>query len=312
MISLQNLTKRYGDQTAVDDLTLEVQAGRVTGFLGPNGAGKSTTMRMITGLDRPDSGAALVNGRPYASLAAPLRVVGAALDARAAHPGRTAVAHLRGMARSNGIPTSRAAAVLERVGLADVQGKRVGEFSLGMGQRLAIAAALLGDPAVLLLDEPVNGLDPDGVRWIRQLMRGLADEGRTVLVSSHLMSEMEDTADHLIVIGRGKLIIDAPMQEVIATSTSNAIRVRSPEAAVLRRHLDQAGMRVTDADDALLVTGGSLDEIGELAFRNGVRIYELASRLATLEDAYMELTASSVVYGTSNAAQQSSTPATQS
>ncbi len=312
MISLQNLTKRYGDQTVVDDLTLEIQAGLVTGFLGPNGAGKSTTMRMIMGLDRPDAGAALVDGRPYASLAAPLRTVGAALDARSAHPGRSAIAHLRGMARSNGIPSSRAAEVLERVGLADVQRKRVGEFSLGMSQRLAIAAALLGDPTVLLLDEPINGLDPDGVRWIRQLMRGLADEGRTVLVSSHLMSEMEDTADHLIVIGRGKLIIDAPMQEVIASSTSNAIRVRSPEAAALRLHLDQAGMHVADADDALLVTGGSLDDIGELAFQKGLRIYELSSRLATLEDAYLELTASSVVYGTSNAASHSATPTTQS
>ncbi|RKN10241.1 ABC transporter ATP-binding protein [Streptomyces radicis] len=298
MIVLDGLTKRYGEKAAVADLTLEIEPGRVTGFLGPNGAGKSTTMRLITGLDAPTSGSALIGGRPYAALRHPLREVGALLEARSAHPGRTARSHLLGIARSDGIPARRVDAVLELVGLTSVARKRVGSFSLGMRQRLGIAAALLGDPGVLLLDEPVNGLDPDGVRWIRELIRSLAAEGRTVLLSSHLMSEMQDTADHLVVIGRGRLIADAPIGEVLGGSSRNAVLVRSPKASELRERLTHAGMTVeSPGEGEILVTGGSLDDIGELAFRHGVPLYELSARRATLEQAYMELTAASVEYG---------------
>lgn len=296
MITIQGLTKRYGTRTAVEDVSMEIRPGRVTGFLGPNGAGKSTTMRMIVGLDRPDFGVALIEGKPYQALRNPLRHVGAALDSRAAHPGRSAYHHLMGMARSNGIPTGRVTEVLDDVGLSDVSRQRVGTFSLGMSQRLGIAAALLGDPHVLLLDEPINGLDPDGVRWVRQLLRGLAEEGRTVFVSSHLMSEMEDTADHLVVIGRGRLLADAPMAHVINASSMNAVTVRSPQAQTLRDRLTEAGMQATETGDGLVVTGGSMDEISELAFQHHIRLSELSPRLASLEEAYMELTASSVQY----------------
>ncbi|MGW0394919.1 ABC transporter ATP-binding protein [Streptomyces sp. NPDC003042] len=302
MITLDRLTKRYGDKTAVSDLSFEINPGKVTGFLGPNGAGKSTTMRMIVGLDAPTTGRALIGGKPYGSLRHPLREVGALLDARAGHPGRSAHHHLLGMARSNGIPASRVAQVLETVGLTEVAKKRIGSFSLGMGQRLGIAAALLGDPKVLLFDEPVNGLDPDGVRWVRELMRSLAAEGRTVFVSSHLMSEMQETADHLVVIGRGKVIVDAPIEEVIAGSSLNAVKVRTTQPDVLRRELVRSGMSVEQgggtAPGELIVVGGSLEQIGDVAFSNQVPVHELSLRKASLEQAYMELTASSVEYTT--------------
>ncbi|SCL43994.1 ABC-2 type transport system ATP-binding protein [Micromonospora citrea] len=301
MITLRGLTKRFGAATAVDNLTLDVVPGRVTGFIGPNGAGKSTTMRMIVGLDRPTAGEALVDGRRYATLRHPLREVGALLDAKAVHPGRSARNHLLAMARSNGIPTRRVDEVLDTVGLANVAGKRAGTYSLGMGQRLGIAGALLGDPGVLMFDEPVNGLDPDGVRWVRELMRALAAEGRTVFVSSHLMSEMQLTADQLVVVGRGRLIADAPITEVIAGSSSTAVLVRSPRPAglaELRRRLVAAGRAVEQEDDgALLVTGASVEQVGDLAHEIGVRLHELSVREASLEQAYMELTAGDVEYG---------------
>ncbi|GGU93063.1 ABC transporter ATP-binding protein [Actinomadura cremea] len=300
MITLDRLTKRYGGRTAVSDLSFEIRPGKVTGFLGPNGAGKSTTMRMIVGLDAPTSGRALVAGRRYAELRHPMREVGALLDARAGHPGRSAHQHLLGLARSNGIPASRVGEVMEIVGLGEVAGKRIGSFSLGMGQRLGIAGALLGDPKVLLFDEPVNGLDPDGVRWVRELMRSLAAEGRTIFVSSHLMSEMQDTADHLLVIGRGRIIADAPIEDVIAGSSLNAVRVRTSEPDVLRRELVRAGMSVEPAGEELIVVGGTMERIGDLAFEHRVRVHELSMRKASLEQAYMELTAASVEYGSQN------------
>ncbi|MGW4467772.1 ABC transporter ATP-binding protein [Micromonospora sp. NPDC004704] len=300
MITLTGLTKRFGDSTAVDHLTLDIAPGRVTGFLGPNGAGKSTTMRMILGLDRPTAGTALVGGRPYASLRHPLRHVGALLDAKAVHPGRTARAHLLAMAHSNGIPARRVDEVLATVGLTGVAGKRAGTFSLGMGQRLGIAGALLGDPGVLMFDEPVNGLDPDGVRWIRQLMRSLAAEGRTVFVSSHLMSEMQLTADQLVVIGRGRLIVDAPIAEVIAGSSRTVVRVRSPQPAglaALRDRLAAPTVTVEPGDAGeLLISGADVALVGDLAHELGVRLHELSTREASLEQAYLELTADSLEY----------------
>jgi ABC-2 type transport system ATP-binding protein len=302
VISLRGLTKRYGAKTVVDDLTLDVLPGRVTGFLGPNGAGKSTTMRMVLGLDRPTSGSALVGGRPYAALRHPLREVGALLDARAVHPGLTARTHLTALARSNGLPVSRVAEVLETVGLTEVADRRTGSFSLGMGQRLGIAAALLGDPAVLLFDEPVNGLDPDGVRWVRRLMRSLAAEGRTVFVSSHLMSEMQATADQLVVLGRGRLIADAPVAEVVAAGSGHAVRVRSPQASLLGGRLAAEGALVEQGTaDELLVTGLSAEHIGGLAHREGVVLHELSPRPVSLEEAYLELTASSIEYSAATA-----------
>ncbi|MEU3896541.1 ABC transporter ATP-binding protein [Streptomyces sp. NPDC045251] len=314
MITSDRLTKRYGGKAAVSDLSFTVAPGKVTGFLGPNGAGKSTTMRMIVGLDTPTSGRVLVGGKRYGELRRPLRVVGALLDARACHPGRSARRHLLGLARSNGIPASRVGEVLETVGLTEVAGKRVGSYSLGMGQRLGIAAALLGDPEVLLFDEPVNGLDPDGVRWARELMRSLAAQGRTVLVSSHLMSEMQETADHLLVIGRGRILADAPMEEVIAGSSLNAARVRTPEADALERELRRHGLRVDrGADlepDELIVVGATLREIGDLAFAHRVPVHELGMRRASLEQAYMELTADSVEYGSPALSQILQTPDT--
>ncbi|MFG1625412.1 ABC transporter ATP-binding protein [Kribbella sp. NPDC049227] len=300
MITLEGLTKRYGDTRAVDSLDLTVSPGRVTGFLGPNGAGKSTTMRMILGLDAPTEGTALVDGRPYADWPAPLTKVGALLDAKALHPRRSARNHLIAMARSNGLPVSRVDEVLSVVGLDSVTGKRAGEFSLGMGQRLGIAGALLGDPEVLMFDEPVNGLDPDGVRWVRGLMRSLAAEGRTVFVSSHLMSEMQLTADQLVVIGRGRLIADAPVADVIARSSRTTVAVRVPDRAhlaVLRDRLITEAERVESADGQLIVTGVPAERVGDLAYELGVRLHELQTQRASLEEAYMELTADSVQYG---------------
>lgn len=318
MIALRGLTKRYGDRTAVDGLSLEVAAGKVTGFLGPNGAGKSTTMRMVVGLDRPSAGAALVGGRRYAEFRHPLREVGALLEAKAVHPGRSARRHLLAMARSNGIAAGRVDEVLGLVGLEGVAGKRAGSFSLGMGQRLGIAGALLGDPGVLLFDEPVNGLDPDGVLWVRRLMRSLAAEGRTVFVSSHLMSEMQLTADRLVVIGRGRLIADAPVAEVIAASSRNAVRVRSPRAAELAARVEaeavpsggvpsegvgRRGVEVVRVSaQELVVTGLPVDRVGWLAFEAGVPLLELSEEKASLEEAYMELTGTSVEYGAGAAA----------
>ncbi|MEO3747232.1 ATP-binding cassette domain-containing protein [Plantactinospora sp. B5E13] len=300
MITTTALTKRFGRTTAVDALTLEITPGRVTGFLGPNGAGKSTTMRMILGLDRPDGGTALVEGRPYAALRHPLRVVGALLDSRAVHPGRSARAHLTAMARSNGIPTERVDEVLATVGLTEVAGRRAGSFSLGMSQRLGIAGALLGDPGVLIFDEPVNGLDPDGVRWIRELMRSLAAQGRTVFVSSHLMSEVQLTADQLVVIGRGRLITDAPIADVISASSLTAVRVRLPEPAALgrlRERLVARRLAVEPAgEDELVVTGATVAEVGDLAHELGVRLHGLSTREASLEQAYLELTDNSLQF----------------
>ncbi|MFG2001460.1 ABC transporter ATP-binding protein [Spirillospora sp. NPDC048911] len=300
MITLRGLTKRYGDKVAVDGLTLEIAPGKVTGFLGPNGAGKSTTMRMILGLDRPTAGEALIGGRPYAALPRPLARVGALLDAKAVHPGRPARAHLVAMARSNGIPVRRVDEVLEIVGLAAVARRRAGSFSLGMGQRLGIAGALLGDPQVLMFDEPVNGLDPDGVLWVRTLMRSLAAEGRTVFVSSHLMSEMQLTADRLVVIGKGRLLADAPVAEVIAASSRNAVRIRTPRSGELAARLaaEPAPLRVTrPAEDELVVAGAPIERIGMICHEIGVPLYELSPQEASLEEAYMELTGASVEYG---------------
>jgi ABC-2 type transport system ATP-binding protein len=297
LIEVRGLTKRYGDTVAVDDVTFEVRPGIVTGFLGPNGAGKSTTMRMIIGLDRPTAGRALVNGRPYATLGQPLRHVGALLEAGNLHPGRSARNHLRVAARSNGIPMSRVDEVLEEVGLAKVARRRVRSYSLGMRQRLGIAAALLGDPAVLLFDEPVNGLDADGVRWVRHLARDLAAEGRTVLVSSHLMSEMQQTADHLLVIGRGRLIADASTSDVLARSGAHTVRVRTAEPDALERSLQRFGGDLERLDDgALLVTGVSAQDIGEAARDAAIALRELTEISSSLEQAYLELTASSLEY----------------
>ncbi|MET8993428.1 ATP-binding cassette domain-containing protein [Nonomuraea wenchangensis] len=298
MIRLTGLSKRYGDRLALDDLTLDVRPGAVTGFLGPNGAGKSTTMRLILGLDRPTAGAALIGGVPYRRIRNPLRTVGALLDARALHPARTGHAHLVALARSNGIPRRRVGEVLEAVGLAGAAHRRAGALSLGMSQRLGIAAALLGDPGVLLFDEPVNGLDPDGVRWVRGLMRSLAAEGRTVFVSSHLMSEMQLTADHLVVIGKGRLIADAPLAEVIAGSSLTAVVVRTPHARELAARLRAAGIEVTrPGENELVATGTPVERVGDLAHEAGVRLHGLRVREASLEQAYHELTEGDVEYG---------------
>jgi ABC-2 type transport system ATP-binding protein len=291
MIETDGLTKRYGARTAVDRLTIRVRPGVVTGFLGPNGAGKSTTLRLVVGLDRPTAGHATVGGRPYASLAAPLREVGTLLDADALHPGRTAAGHLRWLARSNGLPGRRVDEVLGLVGLAAVAGRRTGAFSLGMRQRLGLAAALLGDPGVLVLDEPVNGLDPEGVRSIRTLLRGLAAEGRTVLLSSHLMSEMELTADHLLVIGRGRLLADTSMGELLARHSAASTLVRTGRPDRLRELLAGAGARVEPTDRGLLVSGPDAAAIGELAARAGIALHELSPRRSSLEEVYLRMTA---------------------
>jgi len=297
MIEAHGLTKRYGDKLAVDDLSFTVRPGVVTGFLGPNGAGKSTTMRMILGLDTPTRGSVTVNGRPYRDHAAPLREVGALLDARSVHPARSARNHLLALAQTSGIPRSRVDEVIEAVGLASVARKRAGGFSLGMGQRLGIAAALLGDPRTVILDEPVNGLDTEGIRWIRSLLQGLATEGRTVFVSSHLMSEMAMTAQHLIVIGRGRLIADAGTEELIARAAPGVVRVRStdPEAlAALLRSRDVAVSR--DGDGALAVAGLSTDEVGRAAGAAGITLLELTAQQASLEEAFVDMTRDAVEF----------------
>jgi ABC-2 type transport system ATP-binding protein len=299
MITAAGLTKRFGAKTAVDDLHFTVHPGRVTGFLGPNGAGKSTTMRMIVGLDRPTSGSVTVNGRRFAEHRAPLHEVGALLDAKAVHTGRTAENHLLAMAATHGIGRRRVREVIELTGLEAVARKRVGGFSLGMGQRLGIAAALLGDPATLLLDEPVNGLDPEGVLWVRRLVRHLAGEGRTVFLSSHLMSEMAMTADHLIVVGRGRIITDAPVTEVIANGTSPRVQVRSPQASRLADLLAGPGVTVVRSEAGLLeVTGVDASGIGDLAAAHTLPIHELTPKSASLEEAYMALTADAVEFRT--------------
>jgi ABC-2 type transport system ATP-binding protein len=303
MIEAQDLTKRYGDKLAVDHLSFTVEPGRVTGFLGPNGAGKSTTMRLILALDHPHSGTATINGQRYVDLAQPLRMVGALLEARAMHPGRSAYNHLLFLAQTQGLPRSRVDQVLGLVGLTEAAHKRTGAYSLGMSQRVGIAAALLGDPQVLILDEPVNGLDPEGILWIRNLMKQLASEGRTVFVSSHLMNEMAVTADHLIVIGRGKLIADCSTQQFIERSSDKYVLVRSPEAARLTDLLAEAGAKAGPLEEAgvppgaLRVAGVDAAQVGEIASAGGVVLHELTPRLASLEEAYMELTADSLEYG---------------
>jgi len=292
MIDVEHLSKRYGDTLAVDDLSFQIQPGLVTGFLGPNGAGKSTTMRMIVGLDKPSSGSVTVNGRPYRDLHAPLREVGTMLEARAIHTGRSAYHHLLAMAQTHRIPKSRVNEVIALVGLERVARKRAGGFSLGMGQRLGIASALLGDPPVLILDEPANGLDPEGILWIRNLLKGLAREGRTVFLSSHLMSEMALTADHLVVIGRGRLIADASVASVVEQASMNAaVVVRCDAGDALRRAVAGPAVDVRALDDgAFEVHGLSAREIGEAALRAGVALHELTPQQATLEDAFMALT----------------------
>jgi ABC-2 type transport system ATP-binding protein len=314
MIEARDLTKSFGGKVAVDHLTFSVAPGRVTGFLGPNGAGKSTTMRLILSLDRPDSGSATINGRPYSELPSPLRTVGALLEAKSVHGGRSARNHLLFLAQTQNIPASRVDEMLALVGLSDVAQKRAGGFSLGMSQRLGVAAALLGDPEVLLLDEPVNGLDPEGVLWIRNLMKQLASQGKTVLVSSHLMNEMAVTADHLIVIGRGRLIADAATDELIARAAGQSVRVRTPDPGKLTDLIIADGGQVTPARAAsdlagtqspaggtaavtLTVTGLPAARIGEVAASGSVVLHELTPLLGTLEDAFLELTSDSLEFG---------------
>jgi ABC-2 type transport system ATP-binding protein len=297
MIKLESVSKRYGGRLAVDDLSFEVQPGRVTGFLGPNGAGKSTTMRMIVGLDAPSAGRALVNGKPYAAHDAPLAQVGCVLEARGVHPGRTAAAHLRALAATHGIGRARVDAVLDMVGLREVASRRAGGFSLGMSQRLGLAGALLADPSVLLLDEPVNGLDPEGARWLRGLLRGFAAEGGTVFVSSHLMSEMAATADHLIVVGRGRLIADVPVAELARRATRHAVRVRSPDADRLRGLLHGPGIAVTAVEAGVLeVEGIAVEALGDLVREHGLTVYEMTPRPGSLEEAFLALTHDAVEF----------------
>ncbi|THG29517.1 ABC transporter ATP-binding protein [Naasia lichenicola] len=297
MIEVQGLTKRYGDKTAVDGISFTAEPGVVTGFLGPNGAGKSTTMRMIVGLDRPTAGSATVNGKRYADHSAPLHEVGALLDAKAVHPGRSALGHLLAMGATHGIGRTRVDEVIAITGLESVAKKRVRGFSLGMGQRLGIAAALLGDPATLILDEPVNGLDPEGVIWVRTLARQLAAEGRTVFLSSHLMSEMAQTADHIIVLGRGRVIADSSVGEIIALSSGTAVRVRTPDADRFASLIAAPGVTITRSEsDLLVVNGVPAPRLGELASSNGVILHELTPAAGTLEDAYLTLTQDEVEY----------------
>jgi len=327
MIEVRGLVKQYGAKIAVNDLSFDVEPGHVTGFLGPNGAGKTTTMRLILGLDYPDAGTSMVHGKRYAGLAYPMREVGALIDAKAVHGGRSAYNHLLCLAQTNNLPKRRVGEVLELVGLTDVARKRTRGFSLGMSQRLGIAGTLLGDPAVLMFDEPVNGLDPEGILWIRNLMKALAAEGRTVFVSSHLMSEMENTADHLIVIGRGSLLADCTMEEFIARSSGQTVRVRTPQPDLLAKAVSEAipeatragaatattagvatvgaatagaatarPTATTEADGSLTVHGLTAAQVGDLAFDHGVRLHELTVVRASLEAAFMELTADSVEY----------------
>jgi len=301
MIQVDNLTKRYGKKTAVDNLTFTVQPGMVTGFLGPNGSGKSTTMRLILGLHAPTNGSATVNGRRYAAHRAPLHEVGVLLEARAVHPGRSAYDHLLAQAQTEGIPRARVNELVEFVGLQDVAKKRVGQFSLGMGQRLGIASALLGDPATLILDEPINGLDPDGIHWMRGLLRTLAAEGRTVFLSSHLMSEMALTADHLIIIGRGRLIRDISVDDFVSESSKQIVRVRSLQADQLRGLVvAQRGSVTTDEPDLLSVEGLAAEQIGRIAAVNGIVLAELTPLTASLEEAFMDLTHDEVEYRNSS------------
>jgi ABC-2 type transport system ATP-binding protein len=298
MIEAAGLTKRYGKTLAVNNLSFSVAGGEVTGFLGPNGAGKSTTMRMILGLDNPTAGQVRIGGKLYRELKEPLRTVGALLDAKWVHPNRSARAHLLWMAKSNRIPVSRVDEVLEIVGLTSVAGKRAGGFSLGMSQRLGIAAALLGDPEVLLFDEPVNGLDPEGILWIRKFMHRLADDGRTVFVSSHLLSEMALTASRLIVIGKGELISQSSTEDFVARAAENTVKVRSPQLLELRTVLTQASAQVTDADRSLIVSGMDSDKIGEIAAANRIVLHELSPQTGSLEQAFMQITGDSVEYHT--------------
>jgi ABC-2 type transport system ATP-binding protein len=295
VIEIDGLTKEYRSRVAVDDLTVTIEPGRVTGFLGPNGSGKTTTMRCILGLTRPTTGTATVLGRPYRELARPMRRVGALIDPRARHAGRTAHAHLLALAQSNDLPRQRVDEMIELVGLESVVHERVRGFSLGMGQRLGLAAALLGDPDVLVLDEPVNGLDPEGIRWVRDLLRDLAAEGRTVMVSSHLMSEMEETADHLVVLGQGRLLADLPMADLLGRHA--AVRVRSPQASLLARALERAGARIDILDDgALWIEGMDIVGVGDVAFLSGLRVHELTEITESLEDAYLALTQDDVEF----------------
>ena len=296
MIEVRQLSKAFGPTKAVDDLSFTVRPGSVTGFLGPNGAGKSTTMRMILGLDNPTSGTALIDGQSYSSLTRPLRKVGALLDANWVHPNRSARSHLRWMAASNGIPAGRVGEVLDTVGLTAVAGKSVGKYSLGMKQRLGLAGALLGDPSVLLFDEPVNGLDPEGIQWIRTFMKSLAGAGRTVLVSSHLLSEMALTADHLIVIGKGRLIADESTADFIARTTESTVRVRSPQLDRLAGFLADRGVAASAQDGTLLVHDQPIERVGDLAAEAGVVLHELAGVTGSLETAFLQLTGDSVEY----------------
>ncbi|MEU1303995.1 ABC transporter ATP-binding protein [Streptomyces shenzhenensis] len=297
MIELEGLTKRYSDKIAVQDLTFTVRPGIVTGFLGPNGAGKSTTMRMILGLDHPTGGDVRIDGKHYDQLKDPLTYIGALLDAKAVHGGRSAYNHLLCLAQSNGIAARRVNEVLDTVGLTAVARKKAKGFSLGMGQRLGIAAALLGDPRILMFDEPVNGLDPEGIHWIRNLMKSLAEQGRTVFVSSHLMSEMALTADHLVVIGQGRLLADTSMAGFIRENSRSYVRIRTPQRERLFDVLHEAGIAVAQADgNALEVEGGKAERIGELAAQHGVVLHELSPQQASLEEAFMQLTAESVEY----------------
>jgi ABC-2 type transport system ATP-binding protein len=297
MIEVTGLTKRYGEKTAVRDLTFTVKPGIVTGFLGPNGAGKSTTMRVIAGLDAPTSGSVRVNGDRYQQAQVPMAELGMLLEAKAVHTSRSAYNHLLALAQTNGVPRSRVAEVIDLVGLGEVARKRAGGFSLGMGQRLGIASALLGDPQTVVLDEPINGLDPEGILWVRNLLKGLAAEGRTVFISSHLMSEMALTAHHLIVVGRGELIADVDVDDFVAMASSNIVQVRSPQATQLRELLLGPDVTVTSTEAGLLeVRGVTPEAIGDVAFENRIRLHGLAVQQASLEDAFMEMTRDSVEF----------------
>jgi len=303
MIDVHNLTKRYGEKTAVDDLTFTVRPGVITGFLGPNGSGKSTTMRLILGLDAPSQGSATVTGKAYRDFAAPLHEVGALLEARSVHTGRSAYHHLLALAQTHGIPRSRVTELISMVGLDEVARKRAGQFSLGMGQRLGIAAALLGDPEVLILDEPINGLDPEGIRWIRDLLKTLAAEGRTIFLSSHLMSEMAVTADHLIIIGRGRLIRDVGLAEFVSEWSKNVVHVRSPQATELRDVILGPGVRVASQAPGLLeIEGLTSAQVGDTAARHGLVLHELVAEKVSLEEAFMDLTRDETEFRTSTPA----------
>jgi ABC-2 type transport system ATP-binding protein len=300
MIEAVGLTKRYGDKVAVRDLTFSVRPGIVTGFLGPNGAGKSTTMRLILGLDAPTSGSVTVDGLPYAEHPMPLKVVGALLEARAVHTSRSAYNHLKALAATHGISEGRVAEVVDMVGLHEVARKRAGGFSLGMGQRLGIASALLADPSTFILDEPVNGLDPEGIRWIRGLLKSLAADGRTVFVSSHLMSEMAQTAEHVIVVGRGRLMADMPMADLIARSSTNVVTVRSPQASDLAAALAAPDVTVIGVDGGIEVAGLSAAQIGDAARNLGISLHELTPKQASLEEAFMDMTRAEVEFHTTS------------